>query len=367
MTHIYLFLKNKLSDTFNKKEKEKVYVIGNGWSSYYFVKYLNKNKFEPIIIAPNLKVLNTPKLINLIFDKNANVEFNNPYAQIIPDTLQNIDLENNILITNSGNKYNYKNLVLSIGSEPNDFNIKGVERNTLKFKTIQDALTIREKLLLKKINNIYIIGTGVTGIELGSKLGKIYNIHMIDGLKKILPGFNENTQDFIFNWITKNQKNININLNSLVKSIDNNNIYFNSNYQLKSFSYNKNDLVIWTGGVKFNGYGKTELYKTLSTITEINTRGLKVEQDFRINNNIFCIGDMVGNQGPPTAQNAKLQGLWLAEYFNNNFDSNYIKNNKFESKTQLKLIHLNDKTYLESEYYNGFILKIYNKIINWFN
>ena len=43
------------------KQREKVYVVGNGWGSYYFVKNLNKNKFEPIIIAPNQKVLNTPK------------------------------------------------------------------------------------------------------------------------------------------------------------------------------------------------------------------------------------------------------------------------------------------------------------------
>lgn len=76
---------NKYLNKSNNKEKEPVkelvYVVGNGWSSYYFVKNLDKSKFEPVIIAPNLNVLNTPKLVNRVIDPNAIVEFPNPHAE----------------------------------------------------------------------------------------------------------------------------------------------------------------------------------------------------------------------------------------------------------------------------------------------
>ena len=85
-----------LSNIFGIKKndnREKVFVVGNGWGSYYFVKNLDKNKFEPIIIAPNPKVLNTPKLTNLLIDPDAQVEFSNPHAEIILDMVENIDVK----------------------------------------------------------------------------------------------------------------------------------------------------------------------------------------------------------------------------------------------------------------------------------
>jgi hypothetical protein len=64
-----------IGDFFGYKDnkKETVYVVGNGWGSYFFVKNLDKKKFNPVIIAPNTKVLDTPKLTNLIINPNAQV------------------------------------------------------------------------------------------------------------------------------------------------------------------------------------------------------------------------------------------------------------------------------------------------------
>jgi NADH dehydrogenase FAD-containing subunit len=357
-------------------KKEKVYIIGNGWGAYYFAKNLNKYKYEAIIIAPNNKVLNTPKLVNLVTDAYADVEFINPHATIINDILEDIDLEKKVLITKSGSKYPYKNIVLAIGSEPNDFNIPGVSKYTYKFKTIQDANILREQISNEKNNRtIFIIGSGITGIELGSKLdskfslklGLNYNINLIEGTGSILSGYNDKTKQVIENYFKQNntQKNINIKLNHLVKSFESDKIILNENKILK---YGKSDLIIWTGGVRFNGYGKTILYNTLNKITPIKQRGLDVNPNFSIGINlgIYSIGDMVGNAGPPTAQNAKNQGIWLAKYFNSKMDNKYLEINPYKIKVQGKLVHLHDSTYLESEYFSGFIPNFVNKIIEWF-
>jgi len=355
-------------DHMNDKPKEKIYVIGNGWASYHFVKNLDKRKFNPIIIAPNQKVLDTTKLRNRIFDKEAIVEFSNKYADFVQDELEDINIENKMLITKSGNKYKYNKVVLGIGSESNDYNISGINEYTYKFKSIKDVDIIRDKLSSDFINKkIYIIGTGVTGIEIASKLGLSYNIQMIEGLDSILPGYSNKTKSLIFNYMC-NQKNIKIDLNNLVKSIDDKTINIKTNNKDLSYFYDKkNDIIIWTGGVRFNGFEKTKLFNTLSKITTIKERGIEVNDDFTIGseNNIYCLGDMVSNKGNPSAQNARIQGEWLAKYFNNNFNKKYLEKNKFESKSSGKLIHLNDNLYLESEYYSGYIPNFIEKIFDF--
>lgn len=354
----------------NNKEKELVYVVGNGWASYYFVKNLDKSKFKPVIIAPNSDVLNTPKLVNRVIDPNAIIEFPNPHAEKIQDLVEDIDVGNATLITKSGSKYPYKRVVFAIGSEPNDFGISGVDVNTYKFKTIADADLLRNKISKLLYSTIYIVGSGVTGIELGSKLNNnIFKIKIIEGMCEILPGYMGKTKSIVSDYLTRINGNFEIKLSHMVKSINQNHITMcledksivNENYSRKT------DIIVWTGGVRFNGFGRTQLFQTLNSITPIKPRGLDVEPDFSLKNNnmIYCLGDMVANAGPPTAQNAKNQGIWLARYFNSGFDANYIKSNQYEIKSKGKLVHLKDKIYLESDYYSGFVSNFIGKIINW--
>lgn len=366
-------------DKNNYIQKEKVYIIGNGWAGYYFAKNLDKNKFVPIIIAPNKKVLNTPKLTNILMD-NLVVEFANPYGEIILDVLEDIDIQNKKLITKSGKIYPYEKskVVLSIGSEPNDFNIPGVSTHTYKFKTISDAMIIRDKL--KSLGNgigpneshLYIVGSGITGIELGSKINKNIKVDIIEGMGEILPGFTSQTKNIIWKHLTQTQPNINIKTNMLVKSIDNQyiTVYDKIPNQMVNLKFNKqSDLIIWTGGIRINGYGtKTKLFNTLNKISPIKTpRGIEVCDDFTLSPgmNIYCLGDMVSNKGPPSAQNAKIQGEYLAQYFNSGYDNKFLQSNKFVPKSKGKLVHLVGNTYLESKYYNGFVPEFINTLIEW--
>lgn len=367
---------NNLVNT-NKKPREKVYIVGNGWASYYFAKNLNKFKYEPIIIAPNTLVLNTPKLVDRIFDPNAEVEFSNPYGTKIVDIVEDIDIGNKQLMTKSGNKYNYSRVVFAIGSEPNDFGIPGVNKYTYKFKTIQDADDIGKKLHtdISLHSTIYIIGSGITGIELSSKIEQgLFGVKIIEGMGSILPGCDNKTKIDITKHLNTQNPYIKIKLSHMVKSISSNTISMETqpekNIINKKYKSHK-DMIIWTGGVRFNGFGKTQLFHTLNSIVPIpiKPRGLEVNPDFSLSNNneIYCLGDMVGNQGPPTAQNAKNQAIWLAGYFNSNFNAEYIKSNPYQIKSKGKLIHLENETYLESKYYSGFIPSLIVKLIEWFD
>lgn len=359
---------NEYRQISNNKEKELVYVVGNGWASYYFVKNLDKSKFKPVIIAPNPNVLNTPKLVERVMDPHANVEFPNPYAEKISDLVEDIDVGKSTLITKSGSTYQFKRVVFAIGSEPNDFGIQGVDTHTLKLKTITDADLLRNKISNLSLNStVYIIGSGVTGIELGSKLNNnIFGIKIIEGMGEILPGFNGKTKSVIFDYLTRTNGQLEIKLSNMVKLINQNQITISlGDKSTINENYRKvQDLIIWTGGVRFNGFGRTKLFESLNKITPIKPRGLDVEPDFSLktNNMIYCLGDMVGNAGPPTAQNAKNQGIWLAGYFNSGFDADYLKSNPYKVKSNGKIVHLKDKVYLESEYYSGFVSNLVAKI-----
>lgn len=378
----------------NKKPREKVYVVGNGWATYYFVKNLNKFKYEPIVVAPNARVLNTPKLVDRIFDPNIAVDFPNPYCEHISDIVDDIELDNKELVTKSGTKFPYGRVVFAIGSEPNDFGIRGVNEHTYKFKTILDADTIGKKLNsdMGLNSSIYIVGSGITGIELGSKIEQgLFEVKIIEGLGTILQGLNDKTKLDIEKYFLKYNLSTQIKLSHMVKSIDSNiirieipqhsfesiDVYgkviwnpnmFDPNIIEEKYNPDK-QMIIWTGGVRFNGFGKTQLFHTLNSIKPIKPRGLEVEQNFSFgaNDDIYCLGDMVGNMGPPTAQNAKNQAIWLAGYFNSDFDAKYEKLSPYKVKSNGKLIHLANGTYLESKYYSGFIPDLVVKLIELFD
>ncbi len=344
--NIYISIDYITDYTYDKlyKNRKVIHVVGNGWASYYFSKNIDKTQYKILTISPNKKVLDTPKLTKLIANQNINYEFNNPYTKYHIGKVINFDKDKKELYTDNNYNFKYENVVFAIGSEPNNFNIDGVENNALYFKQINDVYKLRNKI--NDVNKIFIVGTGPTGIELSSILKKKYNkdVYLIEGMSTILPGFNDITKQNIQRYLK--DSNIYLNTNNLVKKVTKTDIYTGNNV----YNY---DLMIWTGGIRFNGYNKTSLFSSLNKIKMITPRGIETNNDFSIGNekNIYCIGDMVSNKGPPTAQNAKQHGIWLANYFNNNKQITC----EYKYEEQGKLIHLSDKTYLESEYYNDYI------------
>ena len=381
LSNSFWSFKNKISYYDKGKDtREPIHIVGNGWATYYFVKNLNKNKFIPIVISPNKQVLDTTKLVDLATGRigESDVQFTNPYITMthIDDKVKSIDNICNNIHTDSGRTIKYKHLVLAIGSEPNDFGITGVagiNPYVNKFKTIEDAKDIREKL--SKYSGIIpqkviIIGTGITGLELGTKIHTDYNIDLtfIEAAPTIIPGqiLTQPTIKFIQNYLQPIPA-CTILTDHKVTSVeyDNKNninkINTINSRGSKHHEFKQNDIAIWTGGVRINGYNSgSELFKSLEIIcnTKIKSRGVDVKENFTIYKNIYCIGDMVANCGPPTAQNAKVHGKYLAEYFNNGFKSNtkyYVSRGT--------IIHLGDQTYIETPYYQGLINKFVEKLI----
>ena len=72
-----------------------------------------------------------------------------------------------------------------------------------------------------------------------------------------------------------------------------------------------------------------------------------VDKNFRWSDSVYAIGDNVASKelGPPTGQNAKQQGKYLANYFNNGLKG---EGYKFEEKG--KMVHTKNNIILETKY-----------------
>lgn len=335
-TRIFDFF--RFNDNYPKPKKE-VYIIGGGWAGINFVNKLDKNKYYPTIIDKNDYFLDTPKMAKSLFTDETPIK---KYSEI--KNYNDFDFVKNQIKVNTTKEIKLTNgifdniLVLAYGSSYNDFGIEGVDK-LFKFYTLEDFQKLKKRIDSGNPNQrVVIAGAGPVGIELAFQMkNKFEDIVILEASNTILIGFSDKMKEKVLNELEK--ENIKIRLNSKITKvndfdieIDNANIYY--------------DIGIWTAGKKKN----------------IN---LEIDDKLRVFNekNIYVIGDLVNN-GPPTAQNAKQMGEYLAEVFN----SNFTKEEPYEYKEKGKIIHCRDKIFIEinNNIYTVPDWKVVNNIIEFF-
>ena len=339
--------------------RKKVIVVGYGWSGKSFCDNINHSKYNVSVISKTDYMLNTPKLKNSLRENHLDLQiFPKDKFKMINEECTDINMDKNTVMIGNRNVY-YDYLVLAVGSEVNDFNIKGVKENCFYFKNLDDLNKIKEKISLIDSNKdkgkdkikgdltpnsqIVILGAGAVGIELAFQMKKLFkNVQILEASDKILPMFKEQSTQIVLEEL----KNLNIKLllNNHVSLIDKNIITTNKN----TYYY---DLAIWTCGIKPN--------PLIQKVTK--DRLLMVDNNLRFKNNLFGIGDIVGGMGPSTAQNATQQGKYLAGYFNNNFEgAGYVYNERG------KIIHAKDNMIIETQLGSSKVSNMLENLIDRF-
>ena len=309
------------------KPKKEVVVVGYGWAGKSFCDKINTNKYNVTVVSKTDYMLNTTKLKNLLIDKEEDDLKIKPKLEninFIKDECKDIIESQNIIKTKDKTiKFDY--LIIAVGSENNDFGIKGVKEHCYFFKSIEDVNNIKKHLELN--NQIVIIGGGPNGIELAFELSKKYkNIKIVEAISDILSMFSDITKLIVKKELVKS--GIQLILDNQVMEIEKN--------MIKAKKYNVNfNTAIWTGGIKPN-----------SLLQKITKDKFIVNKHFNYNkSNIYALGDIVA-MGPPTAQNAKQQGYYLANYFNND-----LQGEPYEYKENGKIIHSKDWIIIETNGY----------------
>ncbi len=257
---------------------------------------------------------------------------NEKQVQVEIDTITEINLAEKKLVGKSGSHYNYDHLVLALGSETAYFNIPGLEQYSFGFKSIPEALELKNhlhkvieqgKTAVKDekttLGNIVIVGAGPTGTEIAGELSvylrqltkkhgldpSLVTIELIEAAPRILPSLPEELANNVAARLRSLGVNIFTNRTVTSEEID--------RVHLKDMEM-KTKTLIWTAGVKPN--------RLLATTKDLplNEKGkIIVDDHLRLANflEVQVIGDIAAVQYSGMAQTAIDHGKYVAQFINN--------------------------------------------------
>jgi NADH dehydrogenase len=333
-----------------QEQVKKIVIVGGGFAGINFVKNLwkDKNYLITMVDKDNYNFF-TPLLYQVAsaFIEPSNISY--PYRRMFEGkknmrfhygTFLSVDPAQKQIQTDTG-ALSYDYLVIAIGTVTNYFGMTNVEQNSLPMKSVEDAINLRNHLLLnlekavltedpeekERLLNIVIAGGGPSGVEIAGMLAEMgqkivreeypeikrgnSRIHLIDASPTLLGPMSEKAQKEAYKVLS--DLGVQITLNKTVKDYVDGSVVTADGHKIPTNS------LIWTSGVTgqiINGLPK-ELYgrgKRL-LVDEFNkVKGIE---------NIYAIGDIClqttdkdyPDGHPQLAQVAIQQGTLLAENF----------------------------------------------------
>ena len=327
---------------------KRIIIIGGGFAGLNLAKkLLNAQQFEIVLVDINNYHFFPPLLyqVSTAFVEASNISY--PFRKLFQGhknvrffmgKLVEIVPGNNVVITENGSLH-YDYLVLAMGTETNFFGNANVMKNALPMKTIDDALSIRNHILLRleeavrsgsirekeKLSNIVIAGGGPTGVEMAGMLaemslniaskdypetgGRPGTIYLVDGLPTLLGPMSSKAQAEAYKVL--DQLGVKIVLNTLV------NDYINEEVILSNGEIINAATMIWASGViarEAPGLSENAITKGRRIVVDGINRVKNYETIFAIGDQCFQTSDEnYPNGHPQLAQVAIQQGQLLAE------------------------------------------------------
>ena len=327
--------------------RDKIIVIGGGFAGLQFAKKLNGNRtkklvmidkanhhmFQPLfyqVACGRIEPSNISFPFRKIFQRSKNIQFRmTEVKQIIPS-------ENKIITED--HVFHYDKLVIATGCKTNFFGNQKMENLAFGMKNTQEAISIRnhvlltfEKLIIEKSRsddgnwNIVIVGSGPTGVELAGAFAEMkreilprdyprmnfddLEIILVSSTEKPLAVMSEESQEKSEKYL----KDLGVRFisNDRVTDYDGDRVYLSSGNIIPSNN------VIWAAGVTGN---------IIEGLTENSIKNNRYIVD-RYNkivgfNDIYAIGDIAymetpkyPNGHPQVANVAINQGKNLAKNF----------------------------------------------------
>jgi NADH dehydrogenase len=342
---------------------KKIVIVGGGFAGLNLAKKLaNHDEYLVTLVDKNNYHFFPPLLyqVSTAFIEASNITY--PFRRMFQGKknlsyymgqLLHVNLAENKIDTDTGS-LSYDYLVLAMGTESNYFGMDNVKDKALPMKTIDDALRMRNHVLLRleeavrstntydkeRLGNVVIAGGGPTGVELAGMFAEMATnivakdypsaksgqgrIYLVDSGDTLLGPMSKKSQDEAYKVLTK--LGVNIKLNTTVKDYVNDQVILGDGNKINSAT------LIWASGV---------IAKAVPGLpAEAVGRGRRIlVDDFnRLNNsnNVFAIGDQCmqvsdskfPNGHPQLAQVAIQQGKLLAE--------NLLKMDKGETLTPFR-------------------------------
>ncbi|MBT8215580.1 MAG: NAD(P)/FAD-dependent oxidoreductase [Acidimicrobiia bacterium] len=257
-----------------------------------------------------------------------------PEAEVVIGTATGFDLETRTVtvqppLGRAPRTYRGDALVLSVGSESTDFGIPGVAEWALPFKTIGDALRIRNRVISMleeaaaggdaSLMSLAVIGAGYSGIEVAAAVNDFMagahpeyypqapppTVTVIDALPRIAPDLTEQLSRTAESVLA--ERGIRFALGQRVTEVDGRGVILEDGSRIEART------VIWAAGME-----PSVTPDELGLPAE--KRRIEVDGNMRAAPGIFALGDAAavpdgfGDISPPNAQHALRQGRYLGKH-----------------------------------------------------
>jgi len=306
--------------------REKIIIIGGGFAGLQLAKTLNnKNKkvivldrvnhhmFQPLfyqVACGRIEPSNISFPFRKIFQQSRNTQFR------LTD-VKSIDTSNNKVITD-GAEFTYDKLIIATGCKTNFFGNKDLESKAFGMKNTQEAIGIRnhvlmtfEKLILEKSRsddgnwNIVIVGSGPTGVELAGAFSEMkkeilprdypymnfdqLQIILVSSTEKPLAVMSPEAQEKSEKYLK--ELGVKFLSGEIVTDYDGDKVYMKSGKEIPSNN------VIWAAGVTGNvvdGFPSENLVRNRYIVDRFNkVKGYE---------NIYAVGDIAYMETPKYPQ-----------------------------------------------------------------
>lgn len=341
--------------------KKKIIVVGCGFGGLQFVKHLEKDKFD-ILIIDKINHHQFPPLFYQVASSQiepSSISF--PIRKIFQKRRDVIIRMGSVLSVDSNAKtintsigeFSYDYLLIATGAKTNFYGNSEIESKTLGLKSTFQSINVRntiltnfEKLLYNKdkesYHNIVIVGGGATGVELAGAFVEIkkdvlpkdypnievdnVNVYLLEGSNNTLSAMSKFAQNYSEEYLK--QMGVIVKTNVIVTGYDGETLTLNNGETIPSKS------VIWSAGITGNMIGGIPE----SSIMRGNR--IKVDQTNRIVglDDVYAVGDIAymetskyPNSHPQVANVAIGQGKNLAKNINSK-ESGGNRDKKYEYK-----------------------------------
>jgi NADH:quinone reductase (non-electrogenic) len=359
------------------EQKEHVVIIGGGFGGLYAAKMLSRapvkitiidkrnfHLFQPLLYQVAAGWLSPGEIaspLRVVFSRYKNVYVQNA---LVTD----IDPEGKKVIFKDG-ELRYDTLIVATGSNHHYFGHEEWASMAPGLKTIEDALTIRKKILLsfeaaERDNDpveqrawmtFLIIGAGPTGVELAGTIAELSRttlksdfrnidtanarIILVEADDRVLRTYPTELSAKAEETLTK--LGVEIRLNTMVKNIGDNTALIEMNGTSEKIQAST---ILWTAGVKASKLGKTIGEKTGAELDPTGRVIVKADLSVPGHPDIFVIGDLANyaHQGgeplPGVAQVAMQEGRYVAGLIEDRINGREPAPFKYKDKGSLAVI-----------------------------
>lgn len=256
-----------------------------------------------------------------------------PHARVVQGSVESIDLATRSvlvrpLIGAEPSTLTADVLVIALGAVSAGFGIPGVDRWAMPFKTILDALRVRNRILAlleradqshdPHLTKLAVVGAGYSGVELAAALAEFLGpaaaqffrnapapeVSLVDMVARITPALSPALSRSAEEALAV--RKVSLVLGTPVAEVNARGLMLEDGRQVEAAT------VVWAAGI-----GPNPLLITLGLPTE---RGrLVVDDRLRVSDQVFALGDAAhvpdgrGGVSPPTAQFAIRQGKYLGK------------------------------------------------------